>query len=133
MPDQTAVLNDVLGLVLQIQFCAGLVKAVNQFQKSEDGIAGTSGKNFFVHGLDAGLPERATFLARQPAHQIDGATTDTSRRHIDDTFHGGVVVAVENEAQIGQCVFDFEPLVETMAAVNSVRHADPQQGIFQFP
>jgi hypothetical protein len=77
--------------------------------------------------VDCSQTRRAAFhsdsraRARAP-HLVQGALADAARRRVDRALEGRVVVAVGDQAQVGQRVLDFGALEEAHAAVHAVRH-----------
>ena len=56
---------------------------------------------------------------------------DAARRQVDDALERGIVVAVGDQAQVGERVLDFRALEEPQAAVHAVRNARRQERFFE--
>jgi len=53
--------------------------------------------------------------------------SDAAGWGVDHTFHGGIVIRVLNQSQIGQCIPDFSPLEKALAAIHTIGNRCPQQ------
>ena len=58
---------------------------------------------------------------------------DATRREVGDPQEGVVVLGVLHEAQVRQRVLDLGPLEEPQAAIDAIRNARREQGMFQHP
>lgn len=77
------------------------------------------------------FPQRDALRACLAAHFVQRAVADATGGRVDRALEGGVIVAVGQQAQVGQCVLDFGTLEEAHATVHAVRHLFAQQRFFQ--
>jgi hypothetical protein len=94
--------------------------------------AGQVGAALAAHRAHA-LPQAAAGLAGGVLQLLQRAGADAAGREVDHPQEAGVVVAVLDQAQIGQRVLDFGPLEEAQAAVDAVGDAGVEQRRFDHP
>jgi hypothetical protein len=76
---------------------------------------------FFLHEVTrGGVPQGLREYARSFAKCIQGADTDTAGGHIDHALEGAVVVAIVEQAKVGQGILDLRALVKAQSAVNAI-------------
>ena len=131
--DQPAVLNDVCYFLMQFQFRAVLLHVVNELEKGKNGVCCSRTEQGLIDALDTGLPQRVIMFACYLAHCVNRAPANPARRDVDDAFNSSVIVTINQQPQVGQRVLNFKALIEAVSAINAIRHANPQQGIFKFP
>ncbi len=120
-----------VGLNMQRQIGGIGGQRIHQFQKTLQCRRRTPGQHFFLQQRSGRLPERQLTIARRLAHHIQRAIADTARRRIDHPLKRCVIIAVGDQPQIRKRIFDFLPLEETHAAIDSIWQILLQQRLFQ--
>ncbi len=90
---QSAVFNDMTGAFVQLQPGGGGFQLFDQLHKAQQRIAGTAREQLVFGHVQHGVPQRALLLAGKVAQLFQGFVADTTRRHIDDTLDGTVIMA----------------------------------------
>lgn len=100
--DQAGVSDDMLGLFVQLCIAGGGIQLVDQIQEPLEGVAGAGGKAAIFDDLIGRTPHGDAFGAGLFTDLLQGTGADAPSGHIDDPLHGGVIVPVGDQAQIGQ-------------------------------
>ncbi len=100
-----------------------LRQRVDKLHKALQSAGRAACQHFLFEQLAAGLPQRQLTIARGLAHHIQGTIADAAGRRIDHALKRRVIVAVGNQTQIRERIFDFLTFEEAHAAVDTVRHA----------
>ena len=77
-----------------------------------------------------GFPGAAAVLQGQTFERVLGGFSDAPRRHVEHPGEGERIFRPAQEAQVGQDVLDFGPLVKTGAGHQVIRQAAAQQLFF---
>ena len=64
--------------------------------------------------------------------RLQSRGADAALRHVDDALESEIVGRLMHEAQIGQRVADFLPLVEAQAADHAIGQAERHKALFEF-
>ena len=77
--------------------------------------------------------EELSALGRQrnSLERLHDPLADASRRNVDDPSETHIVVGIQDQLEIGECVLDFLSLVETDAADDSVGRASTSKCVFE--
>ena len=73
------------------------------------------------------MPQRA----RRVVDLADGGFAKPALRHVDDALEGEVVGALRDDAEEGQRIADFQPLVEARAADDAVVQAERDEAVLE--
>src|SRR5699024_67446 len=65
--------------------------------------------------------------------QLYRTRADAPCRHIDDTLQRSVIIAIEQQAQISQCVLDLQTFIEALPSIDTVRHPLANQRLLKYP
>ncbi len=63
-------------------------------------------------------------------HAFDAGLSNSACRIVDDTQQGLFILGVDDDAEVGQQVFDFLAVVEREAAIYLIRYVLLAQGFF---
>ena len=91
------------------------------------------GLQFFGPGDQArGFHQRNAVGAGEVVQALQSRVAQAALGHIDDALEREVVGALIDEAQIGESVADFRPLVETRAADHAIGQAERDEPVLEF-
>ncbi len=130
--DEAAVLDDVAHLLGELQLAARRGQLFDQRPERPQGL-GRARRQVALSGGRRRAPQGYAAVAGQRAHQRQAAVADAARRRVHDPLEGGVVVAVFDQAQIGEGVLDLGALEETQSSVDSIGDAVGHQRLFEYP
>jgi len=106
----------------------------NQLHEALQASAGLALEQFVLEQVYGGLPEGDTFAPGGFAHGLERLGADAPGGQVHHALEGGVVVAVVDQAHVGQGVADFLAVVEeAQATVDAVRNVLAQQRLLQHP
>ena len=91
------------------------------------------GGHFAVfHGYAAGcLPQRYAFLRSSGLNVFHRTAANATCGHVDNAQQGVVVVGINRQPQISECVFDLLPLIKAQAAIDFIGQAGTEQGLLE--
>ena len=123
MFEQSAALVHVIDDLVERQRRGLVIEVLDQIAEGLDRVARTPLEGAVMQGVVQCLPQRAFIQPRPLTQDLDRAGADTPRRHVDDPLQRRIVIAIEQQAQIGQGVLDFQTLVEAVPAIDAIGHA----------
>src|SRR5690606_14751870 len=125
-------LDDVLHLLVQAQAARIAIQAIDEIQELPQRLQRAACELSFGDRRGRGAPQARTRGTRRRAHGFDRACADAARRRIDDALERRVVVAVLDEAQVGEGVLDLGALEEPQTAVDAVGDAGREQALLEY-
>ena len=128
---QAGDVDDVLDQLMQRHAGGVVVEAIDDVGEGTHGGGGAPLEGAVGNRIAHRLPHGQVAVARTLAQLLDGAHADATRRHVDHALQGGIVLAVVHQTQVGERVLDLETLIETLAAIDAIRHALADQRLLQ--
>src|SRR5690606_29832490 len=120
---QPGALDHMLDQYFQRQRIRAAVELVDQHDEALQRARRARGQLPFLQHRTDRRPQRDAALTRALAHRVQRPAADAARRRVDHALDRGVIAAIEQQAQVGERIANFQPLVETLAAVDAVRNA----------
>ena len=105
-------------------------QVVDDLDKGLHAVLGPRGQFHLVNPL-AGIPKGDLMTSGEAVDLFHGGRADSPRGDIDDTAHTQAIVGVQQDAQVGDQVFDLAPLVEPHPADDLVGNAVVDKLLFQ--
>src|SRR5262245_49611628 len=127
--EQAARVDDVIDLLVQRQGADLLVQLLDEQHEAVKVLAHAGAE--LLHARPRSLPHRARVGARVVANRVQRLRADATRRQVHDALERRVIGAAEDEAQVGQRIFDFRAFEEPQAAVHAIRYARRDQRFFE--
>ena len=131
--DQAAVADDPLDLFVQRQAVGLFGQGLDQAGEAAQRPGGAGREPAAQQQLGHGRPQRGAGRARLLANGRQRALADAAGGLVDDALEGGIVVAVGDQAQVGERVPDLGALEEAQAAVHPVGNAVPHELFLEQP
>jgi hypothetical protein len=81
--------------------------------------------------VQCGIPQRDAVRARALAQRVDRAVADAARWRVDGTLERRIVVAIGDQAQVGQRILDFGAVEKAQPAVDAIADVVLDQLFFE--
>jgi hypothetical protein len=133
MSDEAAALDDERDLLVQRIAARVVLEPFDEVQETPKRLVRAFRQRVLGNQRCRGAPEARARGAGVVADGLDGAGADAARRRVDDAFERRIVVAIHDQAQVRERVFDFRALEESEAPIDAVRNAGREQPFLEDP